>query len=78
MDVWRIRPSGASPERLTERSTELNFVAPLDARTILYTARAENRSGPWLWALDMARRVSQRLSTGLGHYTSACQTAWLP
>ena len=31
----------------------MNFLAPLDARTLLYVARAEDWSGPWLWALDV-------------------------
>jgi Tol biopolymer transport system component len=48
----------------------VNFMAPLDARTLLYVARAEDRSGPWLWALDVERKVTRRLSSGLGQYTS--------
>ncbi|MEP7310263.1 MAG: protein kinase [Acidobacteriota bacterium] len=70
MDVWRIRPSGQSLERLTERGTAVNFLAPLDARTLLYVARAEDRSGPWLWALEVERKVRRRVSSGLGQYTS--------
>jgi Tol biopolymer transport system component len=70
MDVWRVRPSGESPERLTEHGTAVNFLAPLDARTVLYVARAEDRSGPWLWALDVERKKTRRVSTGLGQYTS--------
>ena len=70
MDVWRIRPSGGSPEQLTERSTAVNFLAPLDARTLLYVARAEDWSGPWLWALDVERKVTRRAASGLGQYTS--------
>ena len=70
MDVWRIRPSGESLERLTERGTWVNFLAPLDARTLLYVGRAADRSGPWLWALDVERKVSRRVNTGLGQYIS--------
>ncbi len=70
MDVWRVRPSGESAERLTEHGTAVNFMAPLDTRTLLYVARAEDRSGPWLWALDVERKVTRRVSTGLGQYTS--------
>jgi serine/threonine protein kinase/Tol biopolymer transport system component len=68
MDVWRVRPSGESPERLTERAIGVNFMTPLDSRTLLYVARAADRSGPWLWALDVERKVSRRVSTGLGQY----------
>ena len=39
MDVWRLRPSGGSPERLTEQHAAVNFLAPLDAHTVLYLAR---------------------------------------
>ncbi len=70
MDVWRVRPSGGAPERLTERGAAVNFMTPLDARTLLYIARAEDRSGPWLWSLDVERNVSQRVRSGLGQYTS--------
>jgi Tol biopolymer transport system component len=70
MDVWRMRPSGESLERLTEHGTGVNFVAPLDTRTLLYVGRAEDRSGPWLWALDVERKVTRRVSSGLGQYTS--------
>jgi dipeptidyl aminopeptidase/acylaminoacyl peptidase len=70
MDVWRVRPSGRSLERLTEGATAVNFMAPLDARTLLYVGRASDRSGPWLWALDVERKVSRRVNSGVGQYTS--------
>ncbi len=70
MDVWRVRPSGRSLERLTEGATAVNFMAPLDARTVLYVGRAPDRSGPWLWALDVERKVSRRVNSGVGQYTS--------
>ncbi len=69
MDVWRIRPSGGSPERLTEHAVA-NFLAPISARTLLYVALAEDRSGPWLWALDVPSKVTRRVTSGLDHYTS--------
>jgi len=70
MDVWRMRPSGESLERLTERGTAVNFLAPLDARRLLYVARAEDRSGPWLWALDVERKTTRRVSPPLMQCTS--------
>jgi Tol biopolymer transport system component len=48
----------------------VNFLAPLDARTLLYVARAEDWSGPWLWALDVERKVARRVSSGVDQYTS--------
>ena len=70
MDVWRVRPSGGSPERLTTQHAAVNFLAPLDTRTLLYVARAEDRSGPWLWALDVERKVTRRVTSGVDQYTS--------
>src|SRR4030095_14908844 len=70
MDVWRVRPSGESLERLTQDGLGGKHLAPLDTRTLLYVGRAEDRSGPWLWALDVNRKVTHRLSTGVGQYTS--------
>ena len=70
MDVWRVRPSGGSPERMTDQHADINFLAPLDARTLLYVARAKDRAGPWLWALDVERRLARRVTTGLEQYTT--------
>jgi Tol biopolymer transport system component len=70
MDVWRVRPTGGSPERLTRQNTSVTFLAPLDTRTLLYVARAANGAGPWLWALDVERKIATRVSAGLEQYTS--------
>jgi serine/threonine protein kinase len=70
MDVWRVRPSGGAPERLTNQNTAVTFLAPLDARTLLYVAHAEDGAGPWLWALDPESRITRRVSSGLEQYTS--------
>jgi Tol biopolymer transport system component len=70
MDVWRSRPSGGTPERITTQHLAINFLAPLDSRRLLYVARAEDRSGPWLWALDVQTGVSTRVPSGVDQYTS--------
>ena len=70
MDVWRLRPSGGSPERVTNQHLAINFLAPLDPRRLLYVARAEDRSGPWLWTLDVTTGQSRRVSAGVDQYTS--------
>jgi serine/threonine protein kinase/Tol biopolymer transport system component len=70
MDVWRIQPSGDMPERLTHQNAPLNFLAPIDSRTLLYVARAEDWSGPWLWALDVETKITRRVTAGLEQYTS--------
>jgi Tol biopolymer transport system component len=70
MNVWRVRPSGGTPEKLTALRAAANHLAPIDARTLLYVARAEDRSGPWLWSLDVETKVSRRVTSGLEHYSS--------
>ena len=76
MNVWRVR-AGADqqPEALTQNALEVGSLAPLDARALLYVARAEDGSGPWLWALDVSSRTSRRLSSGLEQYTSVSSSA---
>jgi Tol biopolymer transport system component len=70
MNVWRLRASGGSPEQLTTQHAAVNFLAPLDTRTLLYVARAEDGSGPWLWALDVERKVARRVPSGVDQFTS--------
>ncbi len=70
MDVWRVRASGGARERVTQQHLAINFLAPLDARRLLYVARAENRSGPWLWMLDVQNGTSHRMPAGVDQYTS--------
>ena len=70
MNIWRLRASGGSPEQLTTQHAAVNFLAPLDTRTLLYVARAEDGSGPWLWALDVERKVTRRVPSGVDQYTS--------
>jgi len=70
MNVWRVRPSGGTPEQLTTLRAAANRFAPLDRRTLLYIARADDGSGPWLWSLDVETKVSRRVISGLENYTS--------
>ncbi len=70
MDVWRIRPAGGGPERLTFHDSRVAFLTFIDARTLLYVATAPDGSGPWIHALDVERLESQRLNTGVDEYTS--------
>jgi serine/threonine protein kinase/dipeptidyl aminopeptidase/acylaminoacyl peptidase len=67
MDVWRIPPSGGTPERVTRHGARVTFITPLDPRTLLYVAPAADRSGPWLWAFDVEAKRAHRVS-GLGQY----------
>jgi dipeptidyl aminopeptidase/acylaminoacyl peptidase len=70
MDVWRMQPSGDMPEQLTHQNAPLNYLSPIDSRTLLYVARAEDWSGPWLWALDVETKLTRRVTAGLEQYTS--------
>jgi Tol biopolymer transport system component/predicted Ser/Thr protein kinase len=75
MDLWRISPNGGEPERLTEHNSEVSTPAPLDLRTVVYVARDRDGSGPWLWALDVNRKTTHRISFGLEKYVSVAASA---
>ena len=69
MDIWRIpvSPSGAAvaPERITYHNTRVAYPAWLDARTLIYSAAAEDGSGRWLYAMDVEHRIPHRVSSGI-------------
>lgn len=70
MDLWRIPSAGGKPERLTQHNNDVAYPAPIDRRTVLYVMPDEDGSGPWLWALDVERKRTHRVSFGLEKYTS--------
>ncbi|HKE94672.1 MAG TPA: hypothetical protein VKB34_10225, partial [Povalibacter sp.] len=70
MDIWRIRPDGTQPERITFHNTQVTYPVFLDQRTLLYLATTEDGSGPWLYQIDVERRVSQRIGFSVEQYTS--------
>jgi Tol biopolymer transport system component len=63
MDVWRIRPSGGTPDRLTHQNAAMSFLTSVDARTVFFVSRANDGSGPWLWSLDVPTRLTRRVSS---------------
>jgi len=68
LNLYRIRPQvGSTPEALTHGAS-ITAIAPMDARTVLYTGRDTDGAGPWLWALDVPTRRSRRISGGLERY----------
>jgi Tol biopolymer transport system component len=75
MDLWRIDPAGRNPERLTQINTDVAYPTPVGDRTVFYVARDEDGSGPWLWAFDLKRRDSRRVSVGIEQYTSVQASA---
>jgi Tol biopolymer transport system component len=75
MDVWRIRPSGGEPERITNHDSLVSHPVFLSSRTLLYLASDPDGSGPWIAGVDVERRVSRRVSFGLDRYTSLAASA---
>jgi Tol biopolymer transport system component/tRNA A-37 threonylcarbamoyl transferase component Bud32 len=75
MDIWRVPSSGGAPERLTSHHSYVGYPTPIDQQTVLYVARAADGAGPWLWALDVDRKVTRRVSFGLERYTSVAASA---
>ncbi len=74
-DIWRIQPSGAGLERITNHSTRVAYPVMLDRRTLVYIATDTDGSGPWMYSVDVERRIPHRISTGLESYTSLAASA---
>ena len=74
-DVWRIRPTGGEPQRLTFHDSRVTFPTLLGNRTLLYLASDDDGSGPWIYAMDVERRVPHRISTGVEEYMSLAASA---
>jgi Tol biopolymer transport system component len=75
LDIWRIRPSGGPPEQITSHMGSVSHPVLLDRRTLLYLAGDPDGSGPWLYSMDVERRISHRLTSGLDRYTSLAASA---
>ncbi len=74
MDIWRIAPTGGNPERVTYHDSRVTHPVFVDAKTLAYLASEPDGSGPWLYALDVGRRVPHRVSFGLESYSSLAAT----
>lgn len=75
LDIWRIRPTGGSPERITSHMGRVTHPVLLDRRTLLYLANDPDGSGPWLYSMDVERRIPHRLTSGVDRYTSLAASA---
>jgi serine/threonine protein kinase len=75
MDIWRIRSTGGSPERMTFHNSRVAHPTFLNPRTLLYTSREADGSGPWPYGIDIDRRVPHRISFGVERYTSIAATS---
>jgi Tol biopolymer transport system component len=75
LDIWRIRSTGGTPERITSHSGRVSHPILLDRRTLMYLASDPDGSGPWLYSMDVERRIPHRLTSGLDRYTSLAASA---
>jgi Tol biopolymer transport system component len=75
LDIWRITPTGGIPERITSHRGRVSHPVLLDRRTLVYLASDPDGSGPWLYSVDVERRIPHRLGSGLDRYTSLAASA---
>jgi Tol biopolymer transport system component/DNA-binding winged helix-turn-helix (wHTH) protein len=70
MDLWRVRPTGGTAERVTFHNSRVAYPTFLNERALLYTSMAEDGTGPWLYGMDVGRLIPHRISFGVERYTS--------
>ena len=75
LDIWRIPPTGGTPERITSHNRRVSHPVLLDRRTLLYLASDPEGLGPWLYSMDVERRIPHRLTSGVDRYTSLAASA---
>jgi Tol biopolymer transport system component len=64
-DIWRIPARGGRAEQITFHHAWVTYPAWLDARTLIYSATADDGSGRWLYAIDVEHRIPHRVSLGI-------------
>jgi Tol biopolymer transport system component len=75
LDIWRISAAGGTPERITSHDAYVGYPVLLDRRTLLYLAGDADGSGPWLYSVDVERRIPHRLTSRLDRFTSLATAA---
>ena len=76
MDVWRIASDGSGvAEQITHHRSRVAYPALLDERTLVYSATADDGTGPFLYLMDLEERVAHRVSTAVEHYLSVAAAA---
>ena len=75
MDIWRIRPGGGEPERITSHNGRVSHPVLLDRRTLMYLASDPEGSGPWLYSMDVEHRIPHQLISGPDRYVSLAASA---
>jgi Tol biopolymer transport system component len=75
LDIWRIKPTGGTPERITSHNGRVSHPVLLNRRTLMYLSSDPDGSGPWLYSTDVERRIPHRLTFGPDRFTSLAATA---
>jgi Tol biopolymer transport system component len=75
LDIWRIRPEGGAPERITSHNGRVTYPVFVGRRTLMYLAVDSDGSGPSLYSIDPERRIPHRLTSSLEQYTSLAASA---
>jgi Tol biopolymer transport system component len=75
LDVWRIPSAGGAPEKITSHNGRVSYPVLLNRRTLMYLASDTDGSGPFLYSMDVERRIPHRLTAGLDRYTSLAASA---
>jgi len=75
LDIWRIKAAGGMPERITSHNGHVSHPVLLNRRTLMYLASSPDGSGPWLYSIDVERRIPHQLTFGPDRYTSLAATA---
>ena len=75
MDIWRIKPTGDTPERMTNHNSIVSYPVFLNERTLLYLASDAEGSGQWIYSLDVERGTPRPVSFGTDRYSSLAASA---
>jgi Tol biopolymer transport system component len=75
LDIWRIPSAGGTAERITSHNARVTYPVLLDRQTLAYLVSDPDGSGPWLYSMDVERRIPHRLTSGLDRYTSLAASA---
>ncbi len=75
LDIWRVKPAGGPLERITSHNGIVSHPVLLNRSTLMYLASDRDGSGPWLYSIDVERRIPHRLTFGPDRYTSLAATA---
>ena len=62
LDIWRIKPLGGPPERITTQNGRVSHPVLVNRHTLMYLAGEPDGSGPWLYSMDVEHRIPHRLT----------------